>query len=179
MTQALLAAPLCAPTSIEPFFRWDGIHYYGECWIDGLRCYYLWMDDVVTSEGKWVRIDYEIDGVAKVEVERERQGYHVYAAFEMTEAQRDHLDTWHSLYDAHRDRGEDALKEAFLAAGLDRYKLSGDAFKNVAQQKCVGYWRVNGLEYYSVSDFCGTLEELRALPQEKQDWVMSLPATTD
>lgn len=169
--------PEIHPSKVKPFFKWDGIMYYGECYVNDRRCYFVWIEDICESVGEYMKFAFHYNSQHYIYVEREKNGVHVFGAYYMTDEQISHIDKWYEVY--HSCKNEKARIEAFNAAGLERYNISGDLFLDVRKQELAGYWFENGLEDHNDIYYHGLVEDIKNLPQEKQDFINSLEELED
>jgi hypothetical protein len=160
------------PTELKTWFRWDGQPYFGECTIDGKRCFWIWCDSLNEEIGEWERLRYQVNGVWWQTVEREIKGCTVYCAHVMTKLQCDNIDLYNKIWNENRnDRPK--FEEALKAVGLpdmivkiidDRHALP-----------IVGYWFLEGAEHSEENMFYGPESKLEKLEDAERYFIESLP----
>jgi hypothetical protein len=139
------------PQDRKTLFYWDGIVYNGHCVVDGRRCYFTWLEDLIESIGEWEKFQFTLtNGDEYLSVCRDLNGVHVYGCYVMTQEQCDHVDGSHNMYNI-------------------------SPFRGVRNQELVGYWFVDGLEIAEDTFFHGTIDNLEKLTKEEIDFIDSIP----
>lgn len=135
------------PTELKTWFKWDGMSYYGQCKIGHIRCFFIFIKDIVTSFGEWVELD---DGTFL----RENEGFRLYHAYEMTAKEYEKVDLWYSIYNQFHNQGDETLKVEMEKHGLNRYSIINSVFNDVNMfenirktHKFVAEFYLPGLEY--------------------------------
>jgi hypothetical protein len=164
------------PVNLTKWFSWDGQPYYGECTIDGKRCFWIWIDSLNEEIGEWEKMRFQIRGAPWLRVERNIKGCTVFEARVMTKLQCENVDLFNKIW---RENSGDRPKfmDALKAVGLPDSIF--DVVDNRKDLPIVGYWFREGAEYSEETLFSDYETKIETLNAVTKDFINSLPEVID